>query len=121
MKQNITIEQLNELSDKGKEKLREWWKPKEGDLTDCGTYYYDGEYVFFENKMDGNQKCYPLLSIGQMIEFLDDNKMIMDIDPHYQIGYLHGEKFIVGGKTICWWDKELCDVLWLAIKKVLEK
>jgi hypothetical protein len=28
MKQQITVEQLNELSEEQKERLREWWKPK---------------------------------------------------------------------------------------------
>lgn len=31
MKQHITIDQLNELSKKGKERLREWYKVVPGD------------------------------------------------------------------------------------------
>lgn len=31
MKQRITSEQLNELTNKQKEQLREWWKPQQGD------------------------------------------------------------------------------------------
>jgi spore germination protein GerM len=31
MKHRITPEQLNELSDEQKERLRVWWKPQQGD------------------------------------------------------------------------------------------
>ena len=40
MKRRIDPEQLNELSPKGKEKLREWWK-KNLRIGDCGYYYYN--------------------------------------------------------------------------------
>lgn len=32
MKQNITLDDLNQLSDNGKEKLMAWWKPESNDL-----------------------------------------------------------------------------------------
>ncbi len=31
MKQRIAVEQLNELTDEQKKRLREWWKPEDGD------------------------------------------------------------------------------------------
>ena len=60
MKQHITIEQLNELNKKQREKLLEWYDNLEGDekCISCGIYLT-------------NQP--PLLSIGQMIEFLVEN------------------------------------------------
>lgn len=133
MKQNITIEQLNELGEKGKERLREWWKPKEFDLY-ISRYGYevngwevdnDGCVSFDEeNKLDkvndGDskwEKCYPLLSIGQMVEFLDENKIMLQFD-NYGRKY-ENEKdvkhFHIG------FNEQLCDNLWLAVKEVLEK
>ena len=86
MKQHITVEQLKELSDKAKEKLREWWKPSEGDFYSldmecnlnchsCSGEYHDLEYdkTFREYPSGLVEKFYPLLSIGQMIHFLSDN------------------------------------------------
>lgn len=43
MKQHITIEQLNELDIKAKERLREWWKPQWGDLVEVGKARRDIE------------------------------------------------------------------------------
>jgi len=89
MKQHITVKQLNELSEKGKKRLRKWWDK-------------DEQYV----------KHYPLplLSIGQMIEFLVKNDAF---DDNWQ------------GSVIlpCRFDEinKLCDALFSAVKEVLEK
>jgi len=60
MKQHITPEQLNELSEKGHEKLRKWyWKhypPKPEDEIDI-------------------EITYVAPNIGQMIEFLDEQPL----------------------------------------------
>jgi len=110
MKQHITTEQLDfELNDKGKAKLRSWWKPKIGDL----YIWHDGDKT----------PKYPLLSIGQMIEFLKEQgsfgmeeveksngtniKTIWELDSINE--WIHiGEK------------EELCDSLWEAVKDVLK-
>lgn len=55
MKQHITTKQLNELSKKGKERLRVWQRER-GLITN--SYWYL------------NRKGFGLPSIGQMIEFL---------------------------------------------------
>lgn len=137
MKQNITSEQLEELSPKAKEKLREWWKPQEHDL------YFDGEINTWEQDMDGCiafddvkkatalggdekpewDKAYPLLSIGQMIEFLDEHKEIVDIQPaiHFTQKQGDGDFRTIIGKTICWHNNELCDALWESVKQILEE
>ena len=124
MKQHIAIEQLNELSDGGKEKLRDWWNPSVGDFLiskASGTYLTYGEerdfkennlkdvelitnnetdsgyygfclgdtfpskplpekydYEFRPGKIERAKEILnsslPLLSIGQMIEFLYENR-----------------------------------------------
>lgn len=103
MKQHITEEQLNELSEKGKERLRKWWKPKEYDL-----------YMNEEGEVSSVWCCeddvtstdMPLLSIGQMIEFLNE----------------YGEIYLGTVKIITWEPtQELFDVLWQSVKEVLEK
>jgi hypothetical protein len=124
MKQHITVEQLNEVSENGKNILRKWWKPAVGDmvywndiygpLTKNGEGYWDD----MENS-DFNKNDYsPLLSIGQMIEFLDEqSKLNWEIRLHkplYDINYPDSpispdlEDYT-----------ELCDALWEAVKEVL--
>ena len=95
MKQHITAEQLKELSKKGKERLGKWWKPKWGDritsiekissekeIHSLGfiTYYNAAGFMVefkkppfsaYKDKADLS----PLLSIGQMIEFLEEHKV----------------------------------------------
>lgn len=138
MKQHITLEQLNELSDKGKKKLHKYFYDNvvgllpvkvidfdnlEGLITivddhkDADLVYLYFEYPNYFTKVGSiryqNSCVLPLLSIGQMIEFLDgkfinfwrgarkDWLIVIDDDKH-----------IV--------KKELCDALWQAVKKVLE-
>lgn len=118
MKQRITTEQLNELDDKQKEKLKKWFKPKWGDLVkvnfekkiseepstliNLDDHINDGIVVNPEEIKDE----LPLLSIGQMIEFLDDGSLeFKDRD----------------AKVIVWeWNKELCDELWERVKEKLK-
>lgn len=95
MKQHITIEQLNEISEKGRERLRTWWKPQLFDLTAyCFTNEGDttfqlagnineidnegdlsiGEIEYCSTRKEDMKYYLPLLSIGRMIEFLVDHK-----------------------------------------------
>lgn len=130
MKQNLTIEQLNELSEKGREKLRKWWKPDNGDVWKTDG----GDFIFFDEKapecelqvmgieLSFTEGCLnaslPLLSIGQMVEFLEENsehefsifRRIVDWKIIYE-GQHYGK--ILGG--------ELCDALWEGVKEVLER
>lgn len=133
MKQHITIEQLNELSEKGKERLKKWWNPKEGDwiypFNSQTNAYEETELclsspaaMFWDMILI---KALPLLSIGQMIEFFDE-RITGDLDLQIWInsvgssvwtGIGKQEKKYGGGEGI-----ELCDSLWEAVKKeVLEK
>ena len=100
MKQHISVEQLNELSDKGKEKLRKWVLEK--------RYYSTLNPI--------RNKELPLLSIGQMIEFLD-----------YRVkGWQYtndplGKYWTIWSSTDKKFEsKELADALWEACKKVLK-
>ena len=122
MKQHITVEQLNELSEKGKEKLRKWWKPIVGDWFDDDGYMR----IIPDDETKGafvlNSFHTPLLSIGQMIEFLDE--------------HLKTDWSICSGKNLLFFGRsdrneiygkipqnrkgELCDALWKAVKEVLE-
>ncbi len=97
-KQHITKEQFMELSDEQKGKLWDFANPK--------------KYLVAS---DDRQTIYPLLSIGQMIEFLGIN-----------IIYLENEANWWGIKTTEDLQDiepvpELCDALWEAVKEVLEK
>jgi hypothetical protein len=157
MKQHITIDQLNELSEKGKERLREWWKPEVGDWfitrysslyyiygrpddndedygepqlltrqeTDSGYYGWDlGDTFPNEESQEsgysytGDQKArgieilkdaLPLLSIGQMIEFLEEHKFLRKS---------HWENTDSNATEVAW-IHNICDNLWEAVKEVL--
>lgn len=110
MKQNITVEQLSELSSKGKATLSDYcnkngifiWKPS-GDCA-MGKFPCDIDHL-------------PRLFIGEMIEFLDEHKEGWAImrpyksDPEQRIvlsylNYLHR-------------NTELCDGLWETVKEIL--
>ena len=93
MKQHITEEQLNELSEKAKDRYNHWYKDK-GYLSKVDD---NGWFVFIPSS---------LLSIGQMIEFLDDFHLAMDV---VKISWLPNMDF-----------RNLCDDLWIAVKERLE-
>jgi hypothetical protein len=90
MKQRITTEQLQELTDEQRDKLRELWEPQEGDqFIYCsdkpkGKHSAKGIVYFYytkdnfdrilchhpgkHNEWRYSNTCLPLLSIGQCIE-----------------------------------------------------
>lgn len=78
MKQYMTKKQLNELSPVAKRKLREWWIDNHrglnmGTVTSANNCYqfYEGDVIRFMWS-DDMTEIYPLLSIGQMIMFIDE-------------------------------------------------
>ena len=106
MKQRITIDQLNELSEKGKERLLEWGMDKERFLYNkfIGQPYYDKKLKTWV----AEDKFEPIpLNIGQMIEFLD------------------GFSDISSSDLLTWEAKRdsdwLCNALLEAVKEVLEQ
>lgn len=128
MKQSISLEQLNELSDGQKEKLRNMWTPQLGDWIvdvegmegpiedrkkDGGDplYSYGGKWV------TEKAKCLPLLSIGQMIALLDPVGRtiftfcnMIAVEPSIYEVSVDGKKF---------YGANMCDALWEAVKQIL--
>lgn len=108
MKQHITEQQLDELSEKGKRELAKWFvKWMESKDTYCPNHEYklnDKEFL-------------PLLSIGQMIEFLDEKNSLFEF--HYFDLFIV-EDYGTDGKE---WlkPKDWCDSLWEAVKKELNE
>ena len=130
MKQHITTKQLNELSEKEREKLRKWWKPKDGNFYSVmeKDKFMGGDVLYGLSDVDWlkENNSLPLLSIGQMIEFLVEKQDKGWRDLHIEM--LH-DRWGVGtcyDNDIPKWkfknDKgELCDALWEAVKEVLNE
>lgn len=118
MKQHITIEQQNELSDKAHHKLAIW----------CLKNIPNGEIHWGQHKGEcrGGANLHEyLLSIGQMIEFLDENNTKLDFHRFSKNEWLIQDftNPIPEGRIwhdSSWINEELCDALWEAVKKVLE-
>lgn len=122
MKQHITVEQLNELSDKGKEKLRRWWKPRLGDKFICPlrspkVELFPGEsYLPLNSDVLNDKRTLPLLLIGQLIEYLYDhrsNKTYKTIEIPIEVDCWECGR---GGIK----PDIFCDKLWKAVKSLLE-
>lgn len=124
MKQHITVEQLNELSKELSKKLRVWIYKKT----------YEPPEVSNDESM--------LLSIGQMIEFLEEHYLYWGIYPRWSKRKRckecdYGWKIAKDEHPtyIVWADSmeakqpqeihaakdTLCDALWGAVKEVLNK
>jgi hypothetical protein len=126
MKQHIIADQINELTDKQKEQIRDMWDCHIGDIViynndkylltgfDCGKYTINPlltSHTDFWQKEIKHNECLPLLSIGEMIEILE-NEWIIVLD----------EKRIVrpkDGLCIDYATSTLCDALWEAVKQIL--
>ena len=117
MKQHITVQDLNDLSEKGKERLREWWDKKYKHRDAPHSYQSEDPYVGVEY---GEQ---PILSIGQMIEFLDKNrKRDWAIYFGKNLAFVQSDNGVtLLGKTPENRKGDLCNGLWAAVKEVLEK
>jgi len=143
MKQRITIAQLRELSPAAMERLRAWWKPQESDLfydpRNTGTYgeregtcgvifsYDTPPFEEFEGQFEERgedwhpstskrENCLPLLSIGHMIELLDEHDYLLEIS-RGQISDLY---YVRDRRNNISKPRELCDALWDAAKAVFE-
>lgn len=117
MKQRITAEQLNELTDKQKQKLWEWWKPE---LYDFG---YDikekAPFVRSDLSFPKSKYDYPLLSVGQMIELLESKDDCLNIIKRTDLEGWGYEIQLRHLKYFKFQISELCDALWQAVKEVL--
>jgi hypothetical protein len=144
MKQNISMEQLNELSDRAKENLRKKWEPEVGDQ----VYYDENIYIYTHFMPDTKELCMrelvsmgfdgeemnryavkeellPLLSIGQMIEILANicGMQIIhpEIDADYWINGCSGSHLDYTYNLFGYsHEQTLCEALWGAVVKVLE-
>lgn len=134
MKQHITLKQLESLSPKAAKRLRTWFQERL-------PYIYKEEKEVLELKDEGNPLEYqprflyvykgdesffglPYMTIGQMIEFLDEH---YKWKKYFSMTH-HGLWSIIDGSYTqplegrCAWGKgELCDALWIGVKEVLEK
>lgn len=144
MKQRISAEDLKQLTPSQQEKLRTWWKPKDGDWF-YGTYHGHrevGEWILSPYCVDSgyygasldpeeeawpNEDTLPLLSIGQCLQILEET-----IQKHlYDDLWAHTEHSPIksGGWEWKWYcghgdysqycSHELIDALWEAVKSIL--
>lgn len=97
MKQKITRDQFNELSEKGKDRLIKWTDKK--------------EYLA------------PHLTIGQMIEFLEKPRRKRNWGIYFgkNLAFIVLNNGILSGKTPQNRKGKLCDGLWKACKEILDK
>lgn len=121
MKQHISVDQLNQLTESGRRKLRSWWVPQRGDLYIKETVvinnenpilvadYHDqqccgGDNCMYDREDHGleiEKKHLPLLSLGQLIQFLEDKETTIEI--------------LTGWRQ----NEDLCDRLWSAVLTIL--
>lgn len=140
MKQHIAPEQLQELSEEQKERLRRWWVVREGDRFFAKGKWEDiaGESALgcvesydFDGESWDKKDCLPLLSVGQCIELLEE-KYPNGISFHSDWGDCSEVWIVLVQDTqgddppdsfidriTITRDHELIDALWQAVKEVL--
>ena len=113
MKLHINQEQLNELSEKGKQGLIEWWADKN----------FQG--IYGDKTHREKTRTLPLLSIGQMIEFLMDNTAGVNMESFSELtGRDDNDPWYVitnNNNNFTNEYKELADALWAAVKEILNE
>lgn len=130
MEKRITIEQLQELSDDQKKHLQESWKPRRGDT----FYRSEGNLVLLVeaasdegiescDELISKQGCLPLLSIGQMIQLVEDFAISKGAVWELKHDWY---KYSVTIRTdredepvMDVSDKDICNVLWMVTKQIL--
>lgn len=138
MKIRIEPAQLNEFSPGQKEALRKWWKPAEFNVVFADpdiVFVTDGTYrgnileiaitQQLDGELDGGQasfkksECLPILSIGQMIEMLENEAKARGWD-YWEIEKRDNGKWLPKANFLPWIEKEeLCDALFMAVKAIL--
>lgn len=127
MKQHITIEQLHEMTDDQKEYLRKWWYPRQYDVVldvqhdhQFSIYYQDGTIGdSYHDYMKDD--CLPLLSIGQMIEFISTASKPKITEAYALPDYPDGRWSVFVFSVGTFYDEELCDALWKGVRGVLNE
>jgi len=136
MKQHITPEQLMELTPEQQQRLREWWKPAVGDviyITDTilsvndkltmiscinNPFGKSGKENTIRLSCGGwcyKKECLIVLSIGQCIEFLQDEETFA-IDRKNELTESFWQVLV---NQLLLDNNELIDALWESIKEVL--
>lgn len=133
MKQRITVEDLSELTDGQKERLREWWWGSNPGLFDVyalrfkyddvtryeGSYSLNGHRDFHEDYHTG--EALPMLSIGQMIQLLHENKWFYELSFTEQDDMFPARWHYYTTSVGSYKDGEPCDLLWEGVKQVLSR
>ena len=138
VKQYVFPSQLAELTDEQKERLREWWNPRPGDLMVVDGMVVDGlkSVNSIQDLEAGGQRiithakshsgdwwnvshatkdCLPVLSIGQMIEILGERIYSIRLAPReWQVNVIFQEE-----QFKAYTASDLADALWQAVKGVL--
>jgi len=123
VKQTITVRELERLTDVQKENLNNWWKPQAFDhyVNRNMEHFFIGHTVgdkfvtYGDNIPHGKEGLLPLLSIGQMIQFIQEVRSQLK-----GISKNRFDKWFVNIETSqLGYKDELCDALWEAVKRVL--
>lgn len=141
MRQQLTAEDLSQLTPEQQDKLRAWWKPEEWDMCIyhdevCPVFMIDenyeyrgkrGVYLWLDDVGSGNppvlkDECLPILGIGQLIQLLESYDKCLNVT-NVILGDEYGNKFTWEvklrhlGKYI--YKEELVDALWQVVKEIL--
>jgi hypothetical protein len=98
MKQFVHYTQIQALSLKAKEKLQKWAQENEDRI--------------YRSCNDDDLGWMPLLSVGQMIEFLGNE---------WERNFIRQGESLDDGGTFYINNDKLCDALWEVVKETLEK
>ena len=126
MKMRISVEQIRELTPEQQEKLREWWKPElyQPMINSHGFEFYleylDEGYLKEINSTDRGF-CLPLLSIGQLLQLLQDNIKDIRYDPDEENSIQIYKDGVWGRKShyVSLLNEDICNNLWQAVKEIL--
>ncbi|MCD1259567.1 hypothetical protein B5M42_012070 [Paenibacillus athensensis] len=105
MKLRITYREVSRLSPEQVSTLRSWWQPQEGDYLSLDEHE---EMVYFLNGIN-RTKAIPLLNLGQMVQFLDERKLLHTIEQRDGLWTVNNQ----------FSDSELCNALWQAVEAAL--
>jgi hypothetical protein len=124
MKQRITVDDLNQLTDDQKNCLREWWTPQLSDHFCNGNAetFYVGSLMrkphtfitYGDDVPHDKEGLLPLLSIGQMIQFLNDDLNAKSKVQNWTLGDI-----VIDIDT--YKADVLCDVLWQKVQYALSE
>jgi hypothetical protein len=107
MKQFVTKDQVKELTPKARKQLVDWW--------------YSKGYQYHPFDAEGQEIEDPLMAIGQMIEYLDENGKTEISSTEYSHEYYTNKNHSVRVEVDWGDEKELCDNLWECVKESLEE